>query len=199
MKVQKISVMSKNVERSQIFSGLRYPSFSLKNRLIRAAWFVVWGLLASWTPPQLHVWRCFLLRLFGAKIGKHVRVYGSCKIWYPPNLIMEDYSVLAWSTNCYNQGLITIKEYSVVSQYAQLVAGTHVIDDPSFKLITKPITIERFAWIASDAFVGPGVTVHEGAVLGACAVTFKNLEPWSVYTGNPATFLRMREAYHYTN
>lgn len=168
------------------------PCFSLSNRIFRAVWIVTWGLLASWTPPPLYAWRRMLLRLFGAKIGRGARIYGSARIWYPPNLEMGDYAILGWKVNCYCQGRIVLDEYANVAQYAHLVSGTHDIDDPSFQLFTREIHIGRHAWIASDAFVGPGVRVGEGAVLGARAVAFKNLDPWMVYAGNPAQPVRAR-------
>jgi putative colanic acid biosynthesis acetyltransferase WcaF len=59
-------------------------------------------------------------------------------------------------------------------------------------LIARPIKIEANAWIAAEAFVGPGVTVGEGAVLGARAVTFRDLASWTVYVGNPAREIRRR-------
>ncbi len=173
-------------------SALGGPSFSLSNRIFRAMWSVTWALLASWTPPPLHGWRRFLLRLFGAKIGKGVRVYGSVRIWYPPNLEMGQHAVMGWNAICYNQGNIKIEDFATVSQYAHLVAGTHDIDDPNFQLIVKPVTVCRQAWVASGAFVGPGVTVGEGAVLGARSVAFRDLDPWTVYVGNPAKSVRRR-------
>jgi putative colanic acid biosynthesis acetyltransferase WcaF len=84
---------------------------------------------------------------------------------------------------------------ALVSQGAQLCTGTHQIDDPGFPLRTKPIIIGPKAWIAANAFVGPGVDIGEGAVLGACAVAFSNLRPWTVWAGNPARFLRERSVY----
>jgi len=169
--------------------------FSLKHRIFRGVWNVVWLVAAAWTPPPLHAWRRFLLRAFGAKIGKRTRIYGSARIWYPPNLEMGDYSVLGWKVNCYSQGKIVLEDFANVAQYVHLVTGTHNFDDPSFQLYTKPIRICRHAWVASDAFVGPGVVVGEGAVLGARGVAFKNLEPWTVYAGNPAKPLRAREPF----
>lgn len=169
--------------------------FSLKHRMFRGVWNITWLLLASWTPPPLHAWRRFLLRLFGARIGRGARIWGSTRIWYPPNLEMGDYAVLGWKANCYSQDKIVLEDYANVAQYVHLVSGSHDIDDPNFQLVTRPIRICRSAWIASDAFVGPGVTVHEGAVLGGRAVTFKDLEPWAVYVGNPARSVRMRKKF----
>lgn len=169
------------------------PSFSLKNRALRAAWGLTWGLLASWTPPPMHAWRRALLRLFGAKIAHNAIVYGSTKVWFPPNLEMKRNSSMGWQVNCYNQARITLEEGAIVSQYAHLVAGTHDIDDPFFQLRVKPIIIGKGAWIASGAFVGPGVVIGEGAVLGARGVTFKSLSPWTVFAGNPAKEIRPRK------
>jgi putative colanic acid biosynthesis acetyltransferase WcaF len=88
---------------------------------------------------------------------------------------------------------IVIEDYGNVTEYAFLLAGTHDIDDPSFQLLTKPIHIGRHAWVAARATVGPGVTIGEGAVLGGGGVAFKDLEPWTVYAGNPARKLRARK------
>ena len=141
---------------------------------------------------MLHPWRRFLLRLFGARISPTARIYGSARIWYPPNLVMDAYSVMGWDVICYCQDRIVIQEFATVSQRAHLCAGTHDIDDPNLQLITRPIVIEKHAWVAADAFVGPGVTLKEGAVLGARGVAFKDLDSWTVYAGNPAKSLRSR-------
>ncbi len=170
-------------------------SFAWSNILFRAFWNFCWAVLASWTPPQLHGWRRTILRLFGARIGKGVRVYGSARIWYPPNLEMADYSTLGPHANCYCMAKITIGQRATVSQQADLCSGTHRIDDEQFQLYAKPITVERYAWVAARAFVGPGVTVAEGAVLGACGVAFKDLAAWTVYAGNPAAKIRDRSRY----
>jgi putative colanic acid biosynthesis acetyltransferase WcaF len=150
------------------------PSFSLSNRLGRALWNVTWALLASWTPPPLNRWRCFLLRLFGAKIGKGVRFYGSARVWHPANLVLEDGVVVGPGANCYNQGHIYIGYKATVSQGAHLCASSHDVNDYHNQLTLRPIRIEGYAWIAAEGFVGPGVTVGEGAVLGArvwrCAI-----------------------------
>lgn len=168
------------------------PSFSLKHRMFRSVWNVTWLVMASWTPPPLHGWRRFLLRLFGARIASSARIYGSTKVWYPPNLVMRQHSVIGWGALVYNQGEVVLEEFANVAQRAHLCTGSHDIDDPYFQLITKPIVIRRHAWVASDAFVGPGVTLEEGAVLGGRGVTFKSLTAWTVYGGNPAREIRKR-------
>lgn len=120
------------------------------------------------------------------------RVYGSASVWYPPNLTMGRNAVIGWKVNVYCQGPITLGDFAIVSQFTHLVSGTHDIDNPGFQLLIKPIHIGDHAWVAANAFVGPGVTVGEGAVLGAGGVAFKDLEPWTVYAGNPAQPIRKR-------
>lgn len=105
---------------------------------------------------------------------------------------MGAYACLGPRVNCYSMGAITLGERAVVSQDATLCAGTHDPEDADFRLITKPIVIEEGAWIAAEAFVGPGITVGSKAILGARSVTFKDLEPEGVFVGNPATFIRAR-------
>lgn len=169
------------------------PSFSLANRIYRAAWTLTWLCLASWTPPVMHRWRRILLRSFGAKMAPGSDVRASARIWSPRNLIMEKGALIAADVNCYNMALVSLGERALVSQKAVLCAGNHRIDDPEFQLITKPITLKAQSWIATEAFVAPGVVVGEGAVLGARAVAFDNLDDWTLYVGNPAVAKRMRK------
>lgn len=168
------------------------PSFSLGNRLFRVVWGLGWLVLARWTPVPMHRWRCAVARLFGARIGKHVRLHPSVRIWWPGNLEMADYACLGGGAICYNQGHVTIGYRAVVSQGAHLCASSHDIDDYYNQLVLGPVRIEAYAWVAADAFVGPRVTVGEGAVLGARGVAMRSLEPWTVYSGNPCTVLRQR-------
>lgn len=168
------------------------PSFSIKNRIMRVIWGVVWLVLARWTPKSFRRLRIGLLRCFGAEIGAKCDVRGSVRVWYPPNLTMENRTILAEGVNCYNMAHITIREQTIVSQGAFLCGGTHDFADRTYPLITKPIEIGPFAWVAAEAFVGPGCRVSEGCVVGARAVVFGELTPWSVYAGNPATRVKSR-------
>lgn len=168
------------------------PTYPLKHRIFRAVWNLTWLLLASWTPPPLHGWRRFLLRLFGAKVAPTASVYGSARIWYPPNLEIGKLACIAANVTVYSVAKVTLCEYATVSQGAHLCTAGHDIEDPYFPTVAKPITIGPRAWVAAEAFIGPGVTVGEGAVLGARGCAFRDLEPWTVYAGNPARLLRKR-------
>lgn len=167
-------------------------TFSLRHRLFRALWNLAWFGLASWTPPFMTGWRRLLLRMFGASIAPTARIYGSARIWYPPFLHVAEQATIGPRVTVYCMAPISLGPYALVSQGAHLCAGTHAIDDPHFQLYARPITIGARAWIAAEAFVSPGVTVGEGAVLGARGVATDDLMPWTVYRGNPAVVLRTR-------
>ncbi|WP_428332399.1 putative colanic acid biosynthesis acetyltransferase [Novosphingobium sp.] len=172
------------------------PSFSLANRLYRLVWGICWLVLASWTPPPFHRWRRLVLRAFGARIGDKARIYGSARIWSPANLVVEHHATIGPRAQIYSMGRIVIGEYAVVSQGAHLCAGTHDVSDVHFQLHVRSIHIGARAWIAAEAFVGPGVTVGDGVVLGARGCAMRNLEPWMIYSGNPAQAIRPR---HFRN
>jgi len=166
---------------------------SLSSKLGRSVWNIVWLLFFRSTPRGvLYGWRRSLLRGFGAKIGKGVNILPSCKIWQPWNLTMGDYSCLSENVDCYSVDQITIGKQVVVSQGAFLCCASHDISSPIMELTFAPIIIEDSAWIAARAFVGPGVTIGEGAVVGACSVVTKDVSPWTVVAGNPVKVISKR-------
>lgn len=177
------------IDNKQGFVG---PTFTFANRLRRAAWGITWLLTARWTPPPLHRWRIFILRMFGANVSWNAYIYPSVNIWAPWNLTIEDFGTLARGVICYNQAAIYIGSRAVVSQGAHLCTGTHDYRDPAFPLFAKPITVGRRAWVCADTFVGPGVSVGEGAILAAGGVAFHNLDDWTIYSGNPAVANKIR-------
>ncbi len=167
---------------------------SLRSKLARALWNACWLLLFRPTPRGLfYGWRRFLLRLFGARIGKGCHVLPSAKIWQPWKLTMGDYSCLSENVECYSVDEITIGNQVVISQNAFLCCASHEISSPIMELTHRPIRIDSQAWVAARAFVSPGVAIGEGAVVGACAVVTKDVEPWTVVVGNPARFIKRRE------
>jgi putative colanic acid biosynthesis acetyltransferase WcaF len=105
---------------------------------------------------------------------------------------MGKHSSMGPGVICYNVAEITIEDFAIVSQRTHLCTGTHDFNDPAFPLRSRAIVIGSNAWIAAEAFVGPGVVVGEGAVLGARGVAAGNLDAWMVYVGNPAKPVKSR-------
>jgi putative colanic acid biosynthesis acetyltransferase WcaF len=168
-------------------------SFSLGNRLARVGWGLVWLLLCRFTPPPLHAWRALVLRACGARLGRAVRVHASVRIWLPANLELGDGVLVGPGAILYNQGRISIGSRTVISQRAHLCASSHDIHDPDFQLVLRPVRIGAGCWVAAEAFVGPGVTMGDGAVLAARGVLFGDAKPDGVYSGNPAIHLKLRD------
>jgi putative colanic acid biosynthesis acetyltransferase WcaF len=166
---------------------------TLFSKILRMIWNIVWLFLFRPTPRgMLYGWRRFLLRSFGAKIGKGANVLPSCKVWAPWNLTMGDFSCLSEDVDCYSVDAITIGDHVVISQGSFLCCASHDISSPIMALTSKPVVIGDNAWVAARAFVAPGVNLGEGSVVGACAVVTEDVAPWSVVGGNPAKFIKKR-------
>jgi putative colanic acid biosynthesis acetyltransferase WcaF len=159
---------------------------TLSIQVRRILWTCVCFLLYRPTPNVMHAWRRFVLRMFGATIGRGAHPYPRARIWAPWNLRMGIGSCLANDVDCYNVAEIFIDDGATVSQYAFLCSASHDFRDANMPLIAAPIAIHRRAWVTACAFVGPGVQVGEGAVIGACSVVTNHVEPWSIVVGNPA-------------
>lgn len=164
-----------------------------RHQIYRALWNISWFLLARPFPRSIcSGWKRFLLRLFGAKIPSTSHVYSSAKIYYPANLVMGEYCCIDSNVNFYNVNLVIMGDNTTISQGAFICPGSHDISDPLNPMISKPIVIEDQVWIAVDAFIGYGVHIGQGAVVGARAVVFKDVEPWTVVGGNPAKVIKKR-------
>jgi len=168
------------------------PAFSLQNRLARAAWGIVAALLFRLSPRPMHAWRAFLLRCFGAKLGKGVHVYPKAKVWAPWNLHCDDYVGIGDGAEIYNPAPMHFGEFCVISQDSYLCGATHDYNDADFPLLAYEMRIGARAWICARASIGPGVQVGEGAVLGLASVATRSLDPWTVYGGAPAIALKTR-------
>lgn len=168
-------------------------SFGLKNKLKRSIWnLTYWIFFRPFNLVFFKGWRAMVLRVFGALVGREANIYASVKIWAPWNLEIGDYSSLGPQVDCYNQGKIKIGSHTVISQKTYLCASSHDYSLPDFPLILKPIEIGDQVWIAADAFIAPGVTIGGGAVVGARAAVFKDIQEWAVVGGNPAQFIKKR-------
>ena len=165
--------------------------YSRKEYMGRILWMLVWPLF-RFSPRPLFGWRRFVLRCFGAKVGRGVHIYPSVRIEIPWNLSIGDESSLGENVLVYSLGPVTIGPRTTVSHNAHLCAGSHDYRNPGLPLLRLPITIGADAWICAQSFVGPGVVIGDGAVVGACAVVMHSVEPWTVVAGNPAKFVKNR-------
>lgn len=156
---------------------------------------VLWALaipLFRLSPRPCYRWRRVLLRCFGATIGREVRIHPSARIVIPWNLTIGDEASLGDRVLVYNLGPVRIGPRATVSHLAHLCAGSHDYLDPRLPLMRLPIEIGADAWICAQSFVGPGLSIGAGAVVAACAVVTRPVDPWAVVAGNPARFVKLR-------
>jgi len=155
-------------------------------------WLIVSLFLFRLCPLKLSGLKCWVLRRFGARVGCGVVIKPDVKITFPWKLTLGDHVWLGEEVFILNLAPVTIESHVCVSQRAFLCTGNHDYKSPSFDLITKPIRVERGAWIGASAFVSPGVTVGTHAVLTAGSVATKDLHPYGIYQGSPAVKVKDR-------
>lgn len=168
------------------------PGFRGRSAVVVQLWWLLQGTLFAWSPQFMFGWRRWLLRLFGAKIGKGVLIRPTVRITYPWKLTIGDHSWVGDFAEIYTLGPIEIGRHAVVSQYCYLCTGSHDHSSPTFDISAKPIVIEDEAWVAAGAFVHPGVTIAKGSVVAAKSVVRESTVAYGVYAGAPLRFLRDR-------
>jgi len=162
---------------------------SKPNFALRVIWTIINSTIFRILPNYARLW---LLRIFGAKFG-HGPIYRSARVYAPWNLECELSACIGPNVEIYNKAKVFIGHQAIISQGAYVCTATHDITSPRMELIIKPIRIESQAWVAAKATILPGVTIGEGAVVGACAVVAKDVPPWSVVVGNPARVVGKRK------
>ena len=167
--------------------------YSRKEIFLRMLWVVIESIFFRCSPRIFYGWRNFILRLMGSRIGKHVHIFPSARIMYPWLFEIGDRSVISWDVKVYNLGKILIGNNTVISQYSHLCGGTHDYESTNFTLLPKGLTIGSNVWIGADAFIGPGVTVHDGVVVAARSVVVRDIPSLTVVAGNPARPIKKLE------
>jgi putative colanic acid biosynthesis acetyltransferase WcaF len=169
-----------NLKEFQLPSGFRG-----KNGLIVQIWWLVYFFLFKPSPQIMYGWRRFLLRIFGAKIGKKVIIRPSCQVTYPWKLEIGDYSWIGDDVILYTLGEIKIGNNTIISQRSYLCTGSHDYTKTNFPIFAKQICIHDSCWLAADVFVAPGVQIVDQVVVGARSSVFKSILEKGVYKGNP--------------
>lgn len=166
--------------------------FRGRSAVVVQAWWIVEKTLFSLSPQAMYGWRAFLLRCFGAKIGRSVIIRPSVSVTYPWKLRIGDYSWIGDDVVLYTLGEIEIGSHSVISQRSYLCAGSHDYTDIGFAITNPPISISDQCWVASDVFICPGVSIGTGTVVGARSTVTKSLEGGVIAYGAPARIVGRR-------
>ena len=134
----------------------------------------------------------FWLRLFGAKIGNGVVLKPAINIKYPWKLSIADHSWIGEKVWIDNLAEVKIGKHVCLSQGAMLLTGNHNYSKKTFDLMVDAIVLEDGVWIGAQSMVCPGICCKTHSVLSALSVATKNLEPYTIYQGNPAIPVRQR-------
>jgi len=158
---------------------------------------VLWATLAKpvfqFLPRPCGAFRVLLLRTWGARIGRRCHLEPGIKVLLPWNLEFGDDVAVGRDVELLNFAPVRIHSMTVVSQHSYLCTGTHDYTHPHFPLRFAPVVIGSECWVAARSFIGPGVTIGNGAVIGACSVVTKDLPEWMVCAGNPCRPIKRRE------
>lgn len=168
--------------------------FRGRNALLVQLWWIVQKTFFRLSPQFLYGWRRCILRFFGAKIGKNVIIRPSVNITYPWKLTIGDNSWVGDDVSLYSLGEIIIGENAVVSQRSYLCTGSHDYKSEKFDIYAQTIIIEDEAWVATDCFIAPGVTIGKGAVIGARSSVYKDMPEGMICLGSPAKPIKPRLA-----
>ncbi len=160
--------------------------FRGKSKLTVQFWWIVQAVFFKSSPQIFYGWRRFLLRLFGAKIGKGVIIRSSAQITYPWKISIGDFSWIGDEVVLYSLGEIEIGVNSVISQRSYICTGSHDYNSDNFNIYAKKVRIGDKCWLATDVYVAPNVTIGDFTVVGARSSVFKNLPANKVCKGNPA-------------
>lgn len=136
-------------------------------------------------------WRPVLLRLFGADVGRDIRIAQQVFIGQPSNLTIEDGVVINIGSFIDCSAPVRIGERSRIGYQAMVLTGSHQAENSVYRRkegnhVRRPVTIERGCWIQSRSTIGPGVTMAEGCTLLAYGMLLKSTSPNGEYAGLPA-------------
>jgi putative colanic acid biosynthesis acetyltransferase WcaF len=159
--------------------------FSQREQIGRILWWIGGFLLFQGSLRPMYAWRRWVLRLFGARVGRGASIQRSVRIDLPWNLEIGRGSTLGENVWVHNLGKVRIGDYVTISQRVFLCTGTHDYTRPEFDILRKPVCIQRGVWVAADAFIGPGVTIGENAVIGVRSVVLKDMPSGMVCVGHP--------------
>jgi putative colanic acid biosynthesis acetyltransferase WcaF len=156
------------------------------NKLKIGLWLLFSYVFFETKIPFPSSFKCKILRLFGAKLGKGVVIKPSVKIKYPWFLTIGSYSWIGekvWIDNLVN---VKIGTNCCLSQQAYILTGNHDFRDEKFSLITGEVELQEGVWVGAKAIVAPSVVLHINSVLCAGSLATKSLKENTVYIGVPA-------------
>lgn len=163
-----------------------------RSRMVEAVWHLCKCLLFLTPLPVPSLFKCQVLRLFGARVGKGVVIKPQVKIHFPWKLTVGDFAWLGEEVFILNFEPVTIGAHCCISQRAFLCGGSHDYRQPEMPYRNGPIRVGDGAWVGAQVFVAPGITIGSEAVITAGSVVTRDVPARMVCTGYPCLPLKKR-------
>ncbi|GAA0543994.1 WcaF family extracellular polysaccharide biosynthesis acetyltransferase [Chitinophaga japonensis] len=161
-------------------------------KLKTLVWYLVNYYIMNSAFPWPYGFKSRLLRLFGAQVGAGLVIKTKVRIKNPWRLKIGDHCWIGESVWIDNLEDVELGDHVCVSQGALLLTGNHDYKRSDFPYRLGKIRIADGAWIGAQTVVCPGVVCGSHAILTVGSVATKEMEPWGIYTGNPAVAVRER-------
>lgn len=171
--------------KSDIWLEHSESSLTKKEKIKLGLWLLVYKTFLQWTPHKLNNLRIFILKIFGAKIGKGCFIHQSAMLYMPWNVEIGNYSSIDFDVLLYSWDKIKIGDFVSISYKVNINTASHDYTDPKFKLIKKPILIKSGVFIGTESYVSMGTVIDKMAVIGARSVVTKNIPSSYICFGNP--------------
>lgn len=168
-------------------------AFTKKTKIKLALWLIVQNTLFRWSPHKLNKFRIWLLNSFGANIKTTCFIHAKATIYMPWNVTMGNNSAIDFDALIYSLDKVVIGDFVSISYKVNINTGSHDHSDPEFALITKPVYIKSGAFIGTESYISPGVTIGQMTVIGARSVITKDMPSDMICFGHPCKPYKKRE------
>jgi putative colanic acid biosynthesis acetyltransferase WcaF len=152
---------------------------------IEALWYLVKCFVFLSSLPWPSPFKCALLRLFGAEVGRNVYIKPRVNIHFPWKVRIGDHTWIGEEVFLLNFEPIVIGAHCCISQRAFICTGNHDFRKPQMPYRNRPIAIQDGAWVGAQVFVAPGITIGSDAVVSAGSIVTGNVPSGMICCGNP--------------
>lgn len=163
------------------------------SKLFRTIWlFTTW--LPTWRGSKLRV---ALLRREGATVGNNVNIGPLTRVFGPAGITLADNVAIARNVFVDGRGGLSIGEDSLIGFDTVLSTWRHGFDDPGTAVhhqgfVPEPVSIGARVWIGARAFVVPGTSIGDEAIVGTMALVTHDVPAATIVGGVPARVIRSR-------
>jgi len=180
-------------DRIQDLSEFKLPrNFRGRPAIYVQLWWLIQCTIFRLSPQFAYGFRRFLLRLFGASIGKNVLIRPTAKVTYPWKVSIGENTWIGDDAVIYSLGEVTIGSNTCISQLSYICAGDHDYTLRDFPIRSRTVMIGNEVWIAAGVFIAPGVSIGNGTVIGAVSSVFSDMPEKSLCYGSPCKVIRAR-------